>query len=182
MNSHDKAHAKGHIRIEICRLPYVQRKLMQLAYFLRFNQIGDYLRITYGVMKDVAEANNTLTNARLAVVAGLEGGTGSQVAFTYLALGTSNTAPAASQTTLVAETVVSGLARAAATVSRITTAQTNDTLKLLKVFTAAGSAVIEEIGYFNDATAGVMGGRALTGSKNLVSGDTLTAIYTIQQS
>lgn len=185
MNSHDKATGKGHIRIEICRLPYVQRKLMQFAYFIGLDEIGHYLRETYGVMKSVAEANNTLTNGRLAVLAGLEGNTGAQTAFGYLALGTDATAPAASQTALIAETIVSGLARAAATITRITTAQANDTLRLFKVFTVGGGVVgtttINEIGYFNDPTAGVMGGRALTGAKALIAGDTLTAIYTIQQ-
>src|SRR5690349_7431749 len=81
-----------------------------------------------GKLLSRSRVHNTITNVYFAVAAGLVGNTGSQTAFGYLALGTSNTAPSASQTTLVAETVVSGLARTTATISRTTTTQTNDTL------------------------------------------------------
>lgn len=133
-----------------------------------------------GELVSRTEKDNTITNAALAVLSGLAGNTGSQVAFTYLAIGTSSTAPAASQTALQAETAVSGLTRAAATVSRTTTAQTNDTLQLVHTWTAGGSATIEEVGIFNDATTGVMLGRALTTSKALAANDTLTITYTVQ--
>ena len=133
-----------------------------------------------GVLLSRTERDNTIMNVAFAVFSGLVGATGTQVAFTYLALGTSSTAPVASQTTLVAETAVSGLTRAAATVTRTTTTQTNDTLSLTKTFTAAGTATINEVGIFNDPTVGVMAGRALTGTKALISGDTLAITYTIQ--
>lgn len=123
---------------------------------------------------------NSLMNVFPAVASGLLGNTGAQTAFGWIALGTSNTAVAASQTTLVAETVVSGLARASATVSRTTVTQTNDTLSLSKTFTAAGSATIEEVGVFNASSSGVMACRALTTSKQLLSGDTIAITYTIQ--
>lgn len=132
------------------------------------------------LLEDTGWIDNTITNVSFAVFSGLAGNTGSQTAFTYLAIGTSNTAPAASQTTLVAETAVSGLTRAAATVSRVTTTQTNDTLQLTKTWTAGGSATIEEVGVFNDPTTGVMAARGLTTSKALVSGDTLAATYQIK--
>lgn len=124
--------------------------------------------------------DNLTMNAALAVFSGLAGNTGSQTAFTYLAVGTSSTAVAASQTALQAEITDTGLARAAATVSRTTTTQTNDTLQLVKTWTASGSKTVEEVGYFNDATTGVMGGRALTTSKTLVNGETLTVTYQIK--
>ncbi len=133
-----------------------------------------------GNLIEITERDNTITNAFFAVVSGLVGNTGSQVAMTYLALGTSSTAPAASQTALQAETVVSGLTRTSATISRTTTTQTNDTLQLTKTFTAGGSATIQEVGVFNDPTTGVMACRALTGAKALVSGDTLAITYTIK--
>lgn len=123
---------------------------------------------------------NSTMNAALAVFSGLAGNTGSQTAFGYLAVGTSSTAVAASQTTLQAEITDSGLARAAATASRVTTTQTNDTLQLVKTWTASGSKTIEEIGYFNAASNGVMGGRALTGTKSVVNGETLTGTYQIK--
>lgn len=124
--------------------------------------------------------NNSTMNAALAVFSGLAGNTGSQTAFGWLAVGTSSTAVAASQTTLQAEITTNGLARAAATVSRTTTTQTNDTLQLVKTWTASGSHTVEEVGYFNASSAGVMGGRALTSTKSIVSGETLTATYQIK--
>ncbi len=124
--------------------------------------------------------HNMLMNVYPAVVAGLVGNTGAQTAFGWIALGTSNTPVAQSQTTLVAETVVSGLARAAATISRTTTTQTNDTLNFVKTFTAAGTATIEEVGIFNASSSGVMACRALTTSKILISGDVLAVTYTIK--
>lgn len=123
--------------------------------------------------------NNGTTNLGKAEFAKLGGNTGSPVAFTYLAVGTSSTAFAATQTTLQAEIVDSGLERASATVSTVTTTVTNDTLQLYKQWTATGSKTVEEIGYFNAASSGVMGGRALTGSKSIVSSETLTATYQV---
>src|SRR3990167_424926 len=116
-----------------------------------------------------------MTNASLAVISGLVGNTGSQVAFTYLAVGTSSTAVSAAHTALQAEVTDSGLARASATVSRVTTTQTNDTLQLVKAWTATGTKTIEEIGIFNDASAGTMLARALTAGQAVVNTNVITA-------
>lgn len=123
---------------------------------------------------------NTITNVGFAVIAGLAGNTGAQTAFTYLAVGTSSTAPSASQTALGGEITTNGLGRAAATVSRVTTTQTNDTLQLVKAFSVSGTSTVEEAGIFNDASAGTMLGRALTTSKTVVNGDTLTVTYQVK--
>lgn len=133
-----------------------------------------------GVLLERTERDNTITNAALAVISGLVGNTGSQTAFGYLAIGTSSTAPAASQTALVAETAVSGLVRASATISRTTTTQTNDTLSFVHTWTAGGTATINEVGIFNDPTTGTMLGRALTTAKSMITGDTLAITYTVQ--
>lgn len=122
---------------------------------------------------------NTITNAWLAVMSGLVGNTGSQVAFTYLAIGSDNTAASASQTALVSEITTNGWARAAATVSRVTTTQTNDTLQLLKQWSISGALTVEEAGVFNDATTWVMLARQLTGTKVLGNGDTYQITYKI---
>lgn len=124
--------------------------------------------------------HNGITNAGFAAVAGLVGNTGSVSAFTYLAVGTSNTAFAASQTALVGEFSTVGLSRASATVSRVTTTQTNDTLQLVKTFTLSGSGTVEEVGAFNASSSGVMLGRALTGTVTLVSGDEFVVTYKFQ--
>lgn len=122
---------------------------------------------------------NGTTNAGKAQYA-LLAGDATATPFTYLAVGTSSTAFASSQTTLVAEIVTNGLERAAATVSRVTTTETNDTLQLVKTWTATGSHTVEEIGYFNASSAGTMGGRALTSTKSIVSGETLTGTYQVK--
>ncbi len=122
---------------------------------------------------------NTITNLGKAAMAGLTGNTGAVTAFTYLATGTSNTAPSASQTTLGAETTTLGLARASATVSRVTTTQTNDTLQLTYTWNVSGTITIEEIGIFNASSSGIMLGRALTTSKALVNGDQLVGTYQV---
>lgn len=130
---------------------------------------------------DTGFMRNKITNASLAAIAGLMGNTGSQVAFTYLAVGSGTTAEAATLTALTTEITNHGLARAAATVSRVTTTQTNDTLQLAYTWTASGgsSDTVQEIGIFNDPTTGVMLGRKLTGAKTIASGESLTATYQV---
>lgn len=123
--------------------------------------------------------NNLITSAGKAALAGLAGDTGTIDPFTYLAVGTSNTAVNVSQTTLVAEVTDDGLERASATVSRVTTTVTNDTLQLVKTWTATDSKTIEEIGIFNASSSGIMLGRALTTTKTLANQETLTATYQV---
>jgi hypothetical protein len=122
---------------------------------------------------------NGITNAGKAQIA-LLAGDASATPFTYLAVGTSSTAFGASQTALQAETVTNGLERASATVSRVTTTVTNDTLQLVKVWTATGSVSVEEIGAFNAASTGTMLCRALTTTKAVVTNETLTATYQVK--
>lgn len=130
-----------------------------------------------GIVKQELDFYNKMTNASLAAISGLVGNTGSQNAFTFLAVGTSNTAVSAAHTALQAEIVDSGLARASATVSRVTTTQTNDTLQLQKQWTVTGTKTIEEVGIFNASSTGVMLARALTGSLSVVNTNLITATY-----
>jgi hypothetical protein len=123
--------------------------------------------------------DNGITNAGKAQLALLAGDAGA-TPFTYLAVGTSNTAFAASQTALVAEIVDSGLERASATVSRVTTTVTDDTLQLTKSWTPTGTKAVEEIGILNASSEGVLLGRALTTTKNVVNGDLLTGTYQVK--
>lgn len=132
-----------------------------------------------GELLDQWTVNNLVTSAGKALLASLAGDA-SAVPFTYLALGTSTTAPAIGQTTLVSEITTSGLARAAATVSRTTTTVTNDTLQLVYTWTASGSVTVEEIGVFNASSGGTMLSRALTSTKTLSNGETLTGTYRLQ--
>lgn len=122
---------------------------------------------------------NTIAFTGLAAVTGLIGDVDSQDPFTYLAVGTSSAAEDAEDTALTAEIVDSGLARAAATVTREDDAETDDMLQLVKVWSPTETKAIEEIGVFNHASAGIMLGRKLTTTKTVNNGDTLTATYQI---
>lgn len=129
------------------------------------------------LLQDTGFEKNLITNVALAVFSGLVGATGAQTAFSYLAVGTDATAAAASQTTLVAEIVDSGLARAAATVTRSTTTQTNDTLQFDKTFTVTGTKTVAEVGVFNAASVGVMAARKVPTAVSVVNGNTLAVTY-----
>jgi len=121
---------------------------------------------------------NTITNTGKAEEANLVSGLGGS-AFTYLAVGTDDTAADATQTALGAETTTDGLERAAATVTRVTTNVTNDTINLTKTWTATWTVVVEEIGVFNDNTTGIMLGRQVTGTKTINDGESLQGTYQI---
>lgn len=131
-----------------------------------------------GIVKSEVEILNKVTNASLAVITGLMGNTGAQTAFTYLELGTSSQAVSASDTALIAAITDTGLQRQAATVSRTTITQTNDTLQLVGSWAATGSKTIQEIGVFNASSSGVMLSRVLTGSQSVVNGNIVSATYT----
>lgn len=124
-------------------------------------------------------AANLIVDAGLAGIASRYNGDGSEAAFTYIAVGTDDTAAAAGQTALVAEIEDSGLERAEATESRETTTATNDTAKLSKEFTVTGTKAIKEVGVFNAASAGTMGSRTVITTKNVENGDTITITYTL---
>ena len=116
-----------------------------------------------------------ITNTGKVAAAGLFGNVGSVSAFTYLAYGTGTTGFAATQETLVAESQ-----RAAATVTRITTTTTNDTLQLVKVFTATTTETATEGGVFNAASVGIMGARVVFETpRDLLTGETLSYVHKI---
>ena len=185
----DSIGIKGQFKFESYKLGFLQRQFVR---FLELFNIGHFGAQTIGrfitaftrnygtLLWDTGFKANTITNASFAVFSGLAGNTGSQNPFTYLAVGTSSTATSAGHTTLQAEIVDSGLERASATVSRVTTTQTNDTLQLTKTWTATGSKAVEEIGVFNASSSGVMATRALTTTKTLVNTSQLVATYQIK--
>lgn len=132
-----------------------------------------------GTLVSDETVKNIFTNAGKAQLA-LLCGDATATPFTYVAVGTSSTAVTATDTTLNAEIIDSGLARASGTVTRITTTVTNDTYQISKVFTASGSKTIEEVGVFNASSSGTMLSHALSGTKSVASGDTLTVTYTLK--
>ena len=116
-----------------------------------------------------------IQNAGKAESAALIVDTASPAAFTYLAVGTGTGAFDATDTTLDAEITDSGLARASATVTRVTTTVTNDTAQLSKAFSVTGTKTLGEQATFNAASAGDMLQRtALSPTRAVVNGDTYT--------
>ena len=106
---------------------------------------------------------------------GITDSDGAPTAFSYLELGTSDTAAANSQTALVAAITDSGLARASSTVTNETTTLTGDTMQFVKSWTASGTKTVKEIGTFNASSGGEMLQRyVLTTPRALVSSDTYT--------
>lgn len=126
------------------------------------------------------EVFNTVVTVGKALITSRLGQSSDAVA-AYIALGTSSTAVSAGQTALQAETSATGLGRALATFSQATTTTTNDTFQLTKEFTntSGGTVVVEEIGVFNASSSGTMLSRALTGTKSISNGESITATYTL---
>ena len=124
---------------------------------------------------------NLIVSAGKAEVAGLineqtSGG------FTYLAIGTGTTSPAAGDTTLEAEITTGGGARAAATCSRITTTVTNDTAQMVHQWTFSATFAVTESGVFDAASSGVLLARQTFSAINVVSGDKLEVTWKVQVS
>jgi hypothetical protein len=132
-----------------------------------------------GNIKETRKIKNLITNAGKAGAASRLNGAGSEVAFTYLAVGIGTNAAAVGDTTLQTEITDSGLARAAATCTRVTTSVTNDTAQLDKTWSVSGTKAVTECGIFNDAAAGTLLGRQVFTAVNVVSGDSLQVIYKV---
>ena len=123
--------------------------------------------------------HNLTPNTGLAGFIKRMGGDGSTAGFTYLALGIGTTAAAATDTALESEITDSGLERAAATVTYEDTTTTDDTLQLVKSWTATGSKSVTEIGILNAASVGILGGRVVKTAVPLESGDIYQVTYKV---
>jgi hypothetical protein len=124
------------------------------------------------------EIHNLITNAGAAGVASRINGSGAEAAFTYIAVGTGATAANVADTTLQTETAASGLSRANATASRVTTDVTNDSARLTYTFTVTGTAAVTESGVFNASSAGVLLARQVFSAVNVINGDSLSVTWT----
>lgn len=149
------------------------------------NHIATYgVRIPFltGVYSDSRVIANLITNAGFAGVASRINGSGAEAAFTYIATGTGTTAAAAGNTTLETELAASGLTRASATASRVTTTQTNDTAQLSYSFSVSGTVAVTESGVLNASSNGVLLCRQVFSAINVISGDTLTITWKVKAS
>jgi len=182
----DKSKIKGELTFK------VRDKWGRTKQLWQENWLGKLIRKTLGVdlqgisflgrWTDQLVFNNLVVNAGLAGMASRCNGSGGEAAFTYLAVGTGTTAPAAGNTALETEITDSGLARASATVSRVTTSVSNDTAQLDKTWNVTGTKAVTEAGAFNAASSGTMLGRQTFSAVNVANGDTLQVIYKFQMS
>ncbi len=117
--------------------------------------------------------SNLVTNAGYAFVSARIISDSTEDLADNIAVGTSSTAATSTDTALGAEIVDSGLARATATLTRVTTTVTDDTSQLVKQFTVSGTKAVTESGVFNAAAAGTMVARQVFSAINVSSGDTL---------
>lgn len=138
------------------------------------------VRDSSGRIKEVRLSRNLVTNAGFAGIASRINGSGAEAAGTYLAVGTGTTAANAADTTLETEITDSGLARVAATASRVTTTVTNDTAQLQTTFTVTGTKAVTEAGYLNASSSGVLFARSVFSAVNVVNGDSLQLTYKIK--
>lgn len=151
------------------------------------NRLGKFILHTFGVdfkvpgifgeYRDEMVVKNLVTTAGKALASALLGAVSAPAAVTYLEVGTGATAAAAGDTALQTPIVDSGLARAAATVTQVTTTTTNDTLQLLKLWSVTGTKAVTECGAFNAASSGSMLGRQVFSAINVVNTDTLQITY-----
>lgn len=118
-----------------------------------------------------------ITNTGMAQEAKLSGtDTTDSVPFNYIAIGTSATAFAATQTALIAEQQ-----RADAVGTLTTTAVTNDTLTLTKdSFSFGGSYTIQEVGVLQLSSGSIMLCRTVITAVSVTATDTLKVIVNVQ--
>jgi hypothetical protein len=123
---------------------------------------------------------NLITNAGFAGLASRINGAGSEAAFIYIAVGTGTTAAAVTDTALEAEISDSGLSRASATASRVTTTVTNDTAQLVYTFSVTGTKAVTESGVLNAASLGTLLCRQVFSAINVVNTDNLQITWKIK--
>lgn len=133
-----------------------------------------------GSWSDKAVIANLITNAGFALVAGRINGSGSPAAATYIAVGTGTTAANVTDTALQTEITDSGLERASATVSLVTTTVTNDTAQMVVTFTVTGTKAVTESGVLNASSSGSLLCRQVFSAINVVNGDSLQITWKVK--
>jgi len=140
---------------------------------------GIQIPVLTGFWVGSLSVSNLITTAGKAGVASRINGSGAEDPFIYIAVGTGTTAANVADTTLETETAASGLSRASATASRVTTDTTNDTAQLLYTFTVTGTVAVTESGVLNAASSGVLLARQTFSAINVVNGDSLQITWKI---
>ena len=120
------------------------------------------------------DVENTIMNAGIKVITGLMLTDIGEDAFDYLAVGTSATAPNATQTALLAQVY-----RVAGTGSQETDSVTDDSARLTTSIAITASNSIQEAGIFNSTSAGDMLARTTFSAISVNDGDTLNLGYDV---
>ena len=144
------------------------------------NYLSAYgVRISFitGIWSNSRFASNLVTTAGKAGVASRVNGSGGEAAFIYIANGLGTTAANIADTTLESEILDSGLERASATVSRVTTDTTDDTARLINTFSVTGTKAITESGVLNASSSGTLLARQVFSAVNVVSGDSFQVTW-----
>jgi hypothetical protein len=127
----------------------------------------------------IEHLKNLIVRVGKASIAARINGASAVNAYSYLALGTGTGATAAANTALGTEITLSGLARASAAVSRVSTTVSNDTAQIVHTWTATGTFAITEEGVFNASSNGTMLARRQFAAINVVNGDQLQVTHKI---
>lgn len=159
----------------LCR--FLLKKGLLSPLWINWKFYSSVLQLFLGRWSHRRLVSNLITNAGAAGIASRINGSGSEAAFTYIAVGTGTTAASVSDTTLQTETAASGLSRAAATVSRVTTDVTNDTARNTVTFTVTGTVAVTESGVLNASSGGVLLARQVFSAVNVVNGDSLAVTW-----
>jgi len=117
---------------------------------------------------------NTIMNAGIKVITGLMLKDVGEDAFDYLAIGTDNTAPNATDTSMGAEKY-----RVEGTGSQETDSVTDDTARLTGSIAITSSISVQEAGVFNSDSAGDMLARTTFSSVSVNDGDTVNIGYDV---
>ena len=133
----------------------------------------------FGHFADKMVISNLITTVGVSGIAARINGSGSPAAYTYIALGLGTTAAADADTQLESEITTSGGARAAASVSLVTTDTAGDTAQLQNTFnfTDGGTFAICESGVLNAASTGTMLAHQVFSAINVSSADSLQVTW-----
>lgn len=150
-------------------------KLIKSGYLSPFHP---KLPIVFGLPSSSMRVSNVIVNGgKQAVAQLLRDAAGSP--FSHIGVGTGTTAAAATDTGLETAITDSGLARAAATTSEVTTDVTGDTARFLKLFSVTGTKAVTESVVFNNPSGGTPLCRQVFSAINVVNGDSLQITWDI---
>ena len=138
-------------------------------------KLGIVLRGPDGTVKEEREVPNIVTTVGKTFIAASIAKTtvNTPAAMTHMAVGTTNTAPAVGDTTLVTEVAASRTALTS------TTPSTNTCVYVCTFGAGVGTGALVEAGIFNAGAAGTLLCRTIFSVINKAAGDSLTITWTL---